>query len=184
MSSHDRVSPTPHRPLAPLILGTLFVGLLGVPTSFAATDEGSPSKTPETAIQDGNDHWAAGELEAAAADYRRAVELDPQAAPAKRKLGGVYLARHELTEAIEQFKAAIGLDPQDAGSFIGLGLAFVHQGKWGLAHAALSQAVEADPTRYEAVEPLMERIADRLPHPVPGDGTSGSSDFGSSGFGP
>jgi tetratricopeptide (TPR) repeat protein len=82
-------------------------------------------------------------LDLAGADYRRAVELDPDNRPARLRLAEWCLARHHPGEAAEHFERLLGAEP----------------GRWdctlGLARARLDQA------DYARAGPLLDELLAR-----------------------
>jgi tetratricopeptide (TPR) repeat protein len=64
-----------------------------------------------------------GRLDDAERVLRRAVELDPRAAPPKSHLGLVRQARGDKAGALALFRAAVDADPRDAGARTNLGVA-------------------------------------------------------------
>ena len=111
-----------------------------------------------TAIDRGEQALRAGQLEAAEAAFQEALTLEPESVNARLRLAGVQVARMEDAAAIENFQKVIGVQPQNARAFIGMGLAFLHQGRYGLARAALQEAVAADASRQGEIAPLLAWI--------------------------
>jgi tetratricopeptide (TPR) repeat protein len=66
----------------------------------------------------------AGDLDAAAAEARKAVERDDSSAPARYQLGIVEAARNNQAQAAEAFAKAAELDPQMAYAHYEAGMAF------------------------------------------------------------
>jgi tetratricopeptide (TPR) repeat protein len=124
----------------------------------------------EALIEEGNQLWSQGQLDEALQRYQAASEADPKSVDARMKFAGVLYAKQEYRAGVEQFQGAISIDPKNANAFIGAAIGYLHMGQDGPAYAALEEAVRLDPSKYERVRPLMERIEGRVPHfaPTPG----------------
>lgn len=118
--------------------------------------------TAQEAIEAGNAHWTAGDLDAALASYQQAATSDENSVDARLKLAGVRMARHEYRHAVEAFQAAASINPSDAKPFIGMGIAYLHLGQDSLAYAALTEAIRLEPERTDQLQPLLSRIESRL----------------------
>ncbi len=112
-------------------------------------------------IDAGNRHWAAGELEQAAASYQGAIDKDPRSVDAHMKLAGVQIAGQEYRAGVETFQQAISLNPDNANAFIGMAIGYLHMGSPQLAQAALEEAVRIDPGKHDRIAPLMRQIEAR-----------------------
>lgn len=143
------------------------IALFLVAAMFLPPLSAEKGSTARLWIEKGNTAWLEGDLERAATDYRQAIAADSAMVLAHRKLAGLELVRHNLPVAITAFQKAISLDPSDATPFIGLGLAYLHQARYGEAHAALSEALRIDPTQLNAVEPVLSYIEAKQPHDTP-----------------
>lgn len=91
-----------------------------------------------------------GEREKAIANYRLALERNPQFVPALGNLGEVLHGVGRLQEAIEVLERARGFDPERASVLHTLGQAYRDAGRSAEARAALSKAIELDPDFAEA----------------------------------
>ena len=56
-----------------------------------------------------------GDLEAAAAEYKKAIEIDPQHFDAYYCLGNIYTEQGDLKTAEIFYRTAIQINPRDAG---------------------------------------------------------------------
>lgn len=143
--------------LRPLLLALL----LGVPVPVLAAG----------ALEAGDAHWAAGRVAEAEASYRQALAERPDAVEPRMRLAGLHLSRQDYATAIPLFQQAISLDGTNDRAFIGLAIAYLHQGKTLMAEAALEEALRIDPSRRAALEPLLASIRQRqgaVPHgPAP-----------------
>ncbi|MBI3722549.1 tetratricopeptide repeat protein [bacterium] len=86
-----------------------------------------------------------GELDAAIADYGRAIELDPRYAMSFNNRGAALLEKGELARAIADFDRAIELDPRSSLAFTNRGVARSKKGERDDALADLTHAIELDP---------------------------------------
>jgi cytochrome c-type biogenesis protein CcmH/NrfG len=64
--------------------------------------------------------------------------------------------RYDL--AIDQFQQAAAIDANNAGAFIGLGVAYLHQGRAGPAKAALTEARRLAPDKAADIDRLIDSI--------------------------
>jgi len=69
--------------------------------------------TKEEHYDQGFNFFAKGQVEEAIAEYKKAVELDPQFTMAYLALSMAYEKKGMIDEAIEAIKRAIDLDPND-----------------------------------------------------------------------
>ncbi|MBX7165066.1 MAG: tetratricopeptide repeat protein [Pirellulales bacterium] len=92
---------------------------------------------------------ALGQAEAAAADFRRALQLDPRDRPAQHNLalaeGIVGLQRGDAQAAASALRRALELEPRDAAAWTYLGLALVAGGQDADAAAAYREALTITP---------------------------------------
>lgn len=68
---------------------------------------------------------AKGELDAAAAKFRKAIELEPNYAPPHTNLCIVLLQKQEASEALAECQQAVRADPDDSGAHFTLGQALL-----------------------------------------------------------
>lgn len=90
-----------------------------------------------------------GEREAAAAAHRRALEIDPSLADARRDLGDVLQEQGRLDDAIAQYRAALGLE-RNAQTLVNLGCALVRNGALEEAAALFREAISLRPDQAAA----------------------------------
>jgi tetratricopeptide (TPR) repeat protein len=95
-----------------------------------------------------------GELDQAESILRRAVELDPDSARARSKLGVALARQGRHNEAIEQFRRSLEVDPLYAPAYTNLGTAYQEQGRTEAAMAAYRKAIELDPDYWVAHQNL------------------------------
>ena len=77
--------------------------------------------------------------EAAEANFKKAVELNPHAMSAQLALGKYYVQRNRLPEAEQQFRHAIEVDPQDTEARSSLAHLYLLEGKKAEAEQFLQQ---------------------------------------------
>jgi protein O-mannosyl-transferase len=97
----------------------------------------------------------AGALDAAAASYRRALELGPANSPknqaiVRNGLGIVLVSQGKTSDAISQFAEAVRLDPDFSEARINLGAALANAGRIDEAAQHYSEAVRLSPNSAEA----------------------------------
>jgi len=93
--------------------------------------------------------WRKGDLTAANAYFRTAVELAPESPRARTRWGRLFLTTHQNSEAIKLFQEALELD----GEYIPakMGLASVAAGRFeDRARALVGEVLEADSSQIEA----------------------------------
>jgi tetratricopeptide (TPR) repeat protein len=102
--------------------------------------------------------------------YRRALELDPDAAGARIALAELLMTDRRFEEALLEFKEAVRRRPDDARAQNGLGLLLGTTGNFPEALSHLEQAVRIDPALPQArlnlglTLVLAGRVAQALPH--------------------
>ena len=93
--------------------------------------------------------WRMGDLQAANAYFRTAVEIDPESARSRARWGRLFLLTHQNSEAIRLFQESLELDPDYLPAK--LGLAAVAAGRFeDRARALVEEVLEADPAQIEA----------------------------------
>ena len=93
--------------------------------------------------------WRTGDLQAANAYFRTAVEIDPESPRARTRWGRLFLMTHQNSEAIKLFQEALELDAEYAPAK--LGLAAVAAGRFeDRARAFVDEVLEADASQLEA----------------------------------
>ena len=95
---------------------------------------------------------AAGKQDEAVLWYNRAIELNPEFAPAYNNLGLNYASRGKLEQAAGPLRKACKLDPQNVRAFYNLGLVLIQLRRYAEAATALQRAHELSP---EIPDPLV-----------------------------
>ncbi len=85
------------------------------------------------------------DLEAAIADYGRAIELNPKAAAPRFARGGLHLRRGNADAAITDFREVVRMRPNNVFALFGLGSAYAQAKDWRSAIAPLTDAIERKP---------------------------------------
>ncbi|MGW0608851.1 tetratricopeptide repeat protein [Streptomyces sp. NPDC002644] len=93
----------------------------------------------------------AGQEEAAAAEFDRAVALDPDSAAARFHRGRAHLRAGREEEAVDDLAAAVRLDPTDARALFQRGEAHRRAGRWDEALADLTATLALDPGHTRAL---------------------------------
>jgi len=113
---------------------------------------------PNTLIAQGDQQWAAGQLELAQKTFEHAVKAEPRSVDARMKLAGLQLSRQEFKACIETYQRAIGLDANNARAWLGLGFAYLHTGQNDLSLAALDEAIRIDPGNREKLASVLAKL--------------------------
>jgi hypothetical protein len=90
--------------------------------------------------------------EMAEAEFRAALEVDPNTAIARIGLGDLLLEREALDEAEAQYRAALAVRPRSLEATLGLAAVYVHRGGSGLVEgeALIRRVIERSPRRARA----------------------------------
>ena len=112
-------------------------------------------------MQQGQRQLDAGELEQAMLTFEQVVAQNPDFALGHTRLGGVQLLRQDYRAGIESFQRAIALDSGNADAFIGMALAYIHLGQYGLARASLEEAQRIAPAKRAQIEEVLAWIDQR-----------------------
>ncbi len=93
-------------------------------------------------VRAGNQFFMAGDTDNAIAEYRNALELNPNNASAHRRLGFLlYNAKGRFEKGFQHYLKALELAPEDPRVQHDVGMALLHQGKMDQAIVHLSKAV-------------------------------------------
>jgi Tfp pilus assembly protein PilF len=95
-------------------------------------------------------HFDAGRMEAAGADFARALELNPRSPDAHVARGSLHFGNARLPEALADFDRAIALDPNYASAYDKRCAAKIGLGRAPDALADCEKAVALDPKNHEA----------------------------------
>ena len=119
----------------------------------------SAQATPTNSmLAQGEQQWAAGQLDQAQKSFEQAVQAEPTSVNAHMKLAGLQLSRQEFKASIATYQRAIGLDANNARAWLGLGFAYLHTGQNGLSMAAFNEAIRVDPRNQEKLAPMLAKL--------------------------
>jgi len=109
---------------------------------------------PEGRAALGSLYATRGNADAAIAEYRKAIELDPAFAPAYANLADLYRAHGVETEAEKVLRTGVAKVPNAAALHHALGLVLVRQKRYADALKELAEAARLDPdnARYAYVQ--------------------------------
>jgi len=97
---------------------------------------------------------AKGELDKAAAEYRRALELTPKYAEALNNLGNILKDQKKYDEAIRHFESSIRIFPDNPNTHNNLGTAYAIKGDVNRAAVCFAKAVRLQPSYIDARQNL------------------------------
>ncbi len=104
---------------------------------------------------------AAGQLDAAAAEFHRAIALRPNHAFAHFQLGGILLRKRAWPEAVAEFEAALSADPHYVAARVNLGNALAQLGRKEDAVKHYRAALADDPEAQDARTNLAGLLIDQ-----------------------
>jgi len=93
----------------------------------------------------GNDHAFKGDLNAALADYTRALAIGPHIAGIYSDRGLIYARRADYKKAIADYDRAIEINPNDLDAYNNRGLAYKNEDNFAQAISDYNKALEIDP---------------------------------------
>ena len=126
--------------------------------------QNSSTTKPDAAqarLDAGRKFWAEKKLDLAEAEFRMAIEENPESSAARASLAGFLLLQNKTAEAIPAYQEAITLDPENSRLFAGLSIAYLHQSKFNMAKAMADEALRLNPEMKQA-EKLNEYIDAKL----------------------
>jgi Flp pilus assembly protein TadD len=97
-----------------------------------------------------------GDITGALSAYRVVVQARPDWAEGYARLGGMQLVNQQYRDAVRSFQKAISLGDQGTQPFIGMGMAYLHMGEYGLARAAFGEAKARGAGHPEDIDRLLE----------------------------
>lgn len=109
------------------------------------SETGMPDITSDTYVAAGRMHETQGRLTRAAAQYRMAIQLDPQNVEAHNRLGLVLCQMQQFNEADAELAKAIALAPNRPHLHNNLGFSYLIQMRWTEAEQSLQKALELQP---------------------------------------
>ena len=102
----------------------------------------------------GLDYFNQGDLDAAMAQYRKALAVDPQLAEPHNNLGNALVRQRRIAEAIREYETALALNPAYARAHTNLGNALLQSGRIDDAIRHYQQALAIDPRYVDAENDL------------------------------
>ncbi|OIN92775.1 MAG: hypothetical protein AUJ20_06200 [Comamonadaceae bacterium CG1_02_60_18] len=112
-------------------------------------------------LAQGDQQWAAGQLEQAQVTFERAVRSEPNSLKAHMKLAGLHLSRQDFKASIPVYQKAIGLDANNDKAWLGIAFAYLHTGQDALAGAAFDSAIRINPANRDKLAPVLEKLQAR-----------------------
>ena len=95
-------------------------------------------------------YYGKGMYDEAIAEYKKALEINPNDIAAHNNLGGAYSHKGMHDEAIAEHKKALDINPNDAEAHNNLGGAYYEKGMYDEAIAEFKKALEINPNYADA----------------------------------
>lgn len=108
------------------------------------------AESADQMIEQGNAYWAENKPDLAEQQFKQAIDADPGSLAAHKQLAALYMSQNKNQQAIEAYQAAITLQPDNASLFVGICLAYLHEGSFSASQAMCSQALKLDPEMENA----------------------------------
>lgn len=121
----------------------------------------------DASLTEGQQKAAAGDIEGALAVYEGLTRSQPDSHEAYAHLGGMQLLDQRYADAVKSFQRAISLGDSEPRSFIGMGMAYLHMGRYGAARAAFVEAKSRRTGSTEDIDDIIAWIDTRNPGPGP-----------------
>ena len=132
--------------MTPRILTLVLAVLLSSVVQAADTTVVDTTPAPVTTlVEEGGKAWAAKDFAQAEKKFREAAVLDGGAAAGNAQLANFLMSQNRNKEAIEAYQAAIMASPEESGLFLGMAVAFLHEGRYQSANAMVAQALALNP---------------------------------------
>jgi Flp pilus assembly protein TadD len=96
------------------------------------------------------------DLAAAMRHYDAAIQLDPQSATARFRLGRALLRQQQHAEAVSHLEACVRLEPKRALFHDWLGVALAELGRWDAARRQFEEALRLEPNHAAAAAHLRQ----------------------------
>jgi Tfp pilus assembly protein PilF len=112
-------------------------------------------------ISQGEQHLKTGEVDEGLALFRQALEEEPSSSLAYTRIGGAQLLKQEYGPAIDSFRQAIVLEANNADAFVGMAMAYLHNGDYALARASLEEAKRIDPSKQTEIDNVIAYLDQR-----------------------
>lgn len=141
----------------PSIQKALLLGCGGLLSVFALWS--AQATVSVDLIKQGDQQWAAGQLDAAQRTFEQAVQAEPRSVKAHMKLAGLQLSRQDFAACIATYQRGIGLDANNDKAWLGLGFAYLHTGQNGLSLAAFNEAIRIEPGHQDTLASILATLA-------------------------
>ncbi len=112
-------------------------------------------------LTDGENLAAQGDIQGALTIYQDLAKQHPDSAETFSHLGGMQLISQQYPAAIKSFQRAITLGDEGTGTFVGMGMAYLHMGQHGPARAAFVEAKQRGVSNPEDIDRVIEWIDKR-----------------------
>lgn len=135
-----------------LIVGALYLQQVVVPATpplFIPT--ATPTRSPESFVNQAQDHFAAGKLISAVESYQEAITADPANPSNYIALARLQVFTGDYEEAISNAQNALLKNPNNPQAHAVLGWALGFQEKYGEAELELQKALSQDPNNALAL---------------------------------
>lgn len=102
--------------------------------------------------------WSDSQFDQAQRAFEAAAAAEPRSTATLLRLAGFQLSRQQLDASAVTYQRVLGLDARNTRAWLGLGLAYVHAGKAGLARAAFDEVLRIEPQRKDELGPLLAKL--------------------------
>src|SRR5579885_1984659 len=131
-----------------VFLGEIHAG--SAPAFPQAWPAGSEKPDPAEIFQHGQEALAKNDLDAAEADFRKVLSLNPRSATAYANLGVVEMRRQNWDKALAHFSAAEKLAPRMTGVRLDIGIVEYRRANYAAAIAPLTSVLREEPHSTQA----------------------------------
>ena len=129
---------------------SFFSALFAVSVAVSGIVHATEQSVAASHLNLGNEHYNAGRLDQASAEYSRAIALNPRFVNAYYNRGVSYKRSGQYELAIADFTKAISLDAGDASLYLGRADVYFLQNKFEAAIADYSKVISIDPKQSSA----------------------------------
>ena len=129
--------------------GTVSPAIPDLPESSRSSSGSDLDEATRGYYNRGNSYSRQGQYQQAIEDYDKAIELDPNVAPAHHNRGISYHALGQNERAIEDYDKVIELDPNDGRAYYNRGNSYSRQGQYQQAIDDYDKVIELDPNDAE-----------------------------------
>jgi len=136
-------------------LATVWIALALLSGSTAAQ---ARSAATTALITQAEQQWKAGQLDEAQKTFKEALAEEPGAVDIELKVAGLQLSNNDFAACIPSYQHVIGLDANNVRAWLGLGFAYLHTGKNSLSMAAFNEALRLDPSKKDALNPMLAKL--------------------------